>query len=150
LPVMTRETSALSGARVIARDHLNGLVVADDSGRPRWVVPAIAVLGLLIPRYLADDIRLAGVLDEAGAEELWKAADARTIAEALDDDDVRVYDIRTIDPTATLTEAVAVLATAGTPILLLEDGSDEPHFLTLATVLDAALTVSGMRGDHDA
>jgi CBS domain-containing protein len=149
LPVVTRQTSALDAARCIARDRLNGLVVADETGRPRWVVSAIGVLGLFIPRYIADDIRLAGVLDEAGADELWKAAAERTIAEVLDDKDVHVYDIHTVDPKATLIEAVALLATGGTPILLLDDEGSPPQFLTLATVLDAALTASGLHDDLD-
>ena len=85
-------------------------MVADESGRPAFVIPAVDVLGLLIPLYLREDTGLAGVLDEAAADELWTAADRRTIGELLDDDDVRVCEIHLVDPDANLVAVAAVMA----------------------------------------
>ncbi|MDO8106077.1 hypothetical protein Q6348_02570 [Isoptericola sp. b441] len=168
LPVVNRRTTALEAARRIAGDRLSALVVAGDDGTPAFVVPAVDVLGLLIPLYLREDTRLAGVLDESAAEELWGQADRRTIGELLDSEDVRVYDILRVDPDATLVEVATLMAAAHTSIALVEaehvhrghgthatPAGDretdepraveevEPHFITLPTVLDAALTARG-------
>ncbi len=72
LPVVTRSTTALEAARRIAGDRLSALVVAREGGEPELVVPAVDVLGLLIPCYLREDTRLAAVLDDAAADELWR------------------------------------------------------------------------------
>src|SRR4051812_39247953 len=88
LPLVERGTSAIAAARIIARDGLAGLVIANESGSPVAVVSSADVLGLLVPTYVLDDMSLAGVLDEAGAEEMWAHADERTIGELLDDDGV--------------------------------------------------------------
>ncbi len=146
LPVVTRHTSGLEAARRIAGDRLTALVVADDTGRPVSVLPAVDVLGLLIPLYLREDVRLVGVLDDSAADELWAAAGQRTIGELLDDDDVRVFDILVVDPDASLLEAAAQMAAAHTSIAVLGDGDpSEPRFIILPTVLDAALTARGLR-----
>lgn len=140
LPVLTRSTTGLDAARRIAGDRLAALVVADASGHPASVLPASAVLGLLIPRYLREDPRLAAVLDDATADELWEAAGRHTVGELLDREGVRVFDVVTVDPDATLVEVATLMAAAGTSIALLGgDPPGGPWFLTLPAVLDAAL-----------
>jgi len=140
LPLVTRATTGLDAARRIAGDRLAALVVADDHGRPRSVLPASAVLGLLIPRYLREDPRLAAVLDDGTADELWEAAGRHTVGELLDREDVRVFDLVTVAPDATLVEVATRMAAAGTSIALLGgDPPGGPLFLTLPAVLDAAL-----------
>jgi CBS domain-containing protein len=151
LPVVTRSTTALEAARRIAGDRLSALVVARDGGRPELVVPAVDVLGLLIPRYLREDTRLAAVLDDAAADELWSAADRRTIGELLDSEDVRIYDILVVDPDATLVEVATLMAATHTSIAMLDETDvDEPRFITLPTVMDAALTARDAARDVQA
>lgn len=150
LPVVTRHTSGLEAARRIAGDRLTALVVADETGHPVSVIPAVDVLGLLIPIYLREDTRLAAVLDDAAAEELWAAAGHRTVGELLDDDDVRVFDILTVEPDASLVEVATLMAAAHTSIALLDEpDAGEPRFIILPTVLDAALTSRGLRGPRE-
>ncbi|MCV2392742.1 hypothetical protein OEB99_00320 [Actinotalea sp. M2MS4P-6] len=151
LPVVTRHTSGLEAARRIAGDRLTALVVADDTGRPRSVIPAVDVLGLLIPLYLREDVRLAAVLDDAAADELWSAAGQRTVGELLEDDDVNVFDILVVEPDATLVEVATLMAAAHTSIALIDDPDhEEPRFIILPTVLDAALTARRLRGASEA
>jgi len=152
LPVVTRRTTALEAARRIAGDRLSALVVADETGRPAFVIPAVEILGLLIPLYLREDTRLAGVLDEVAADELWTAADRHTVGELLDDDEARVHDILVVDADATLVEVATLMAAEHTSIALLDgpQSAEDPLFITLPTVLDAALTARGMRGGQTA
>lgn len=145
LPVITPATTGLEAARRIAGDRLTALVVADESGRPASVIPAVDVLGLLIPRYLREDTRLAAVLDDAAADDLLAAAGSRTVAELLDTEDVRVYDIGVVEPDATLVEVATLMAATRTSIALLDHGGPEPLFLTLPVILDAALTARRLR-----
>ena len=135
----------MAAARHIARDHLAALVVADASGTPIGVVSSADVLGLLVPSYVLQDMSLAGVLDEAGAEEMWSYADNRTIGELLDDDGVRVRELLTIDGDSTLIETAALMVDAHAQIAVV-NGTDPPMFVTLPAVMDAILTFIGEPG----
>ena len=126
LPLVDRGTSAVAAARHIARDHLAALVVADASGTPIGVVSSADVLGLLVPSYVLQDMSLAGVLDEAGAEEMWSYADNRTIGELLDDDGVRVRELLTIDGDSTLIETAALMVDAHAQIAVV-NGNRPSH-----------------------
>jgi len=145
LPLVDRGTSAVAAARHIARDHLAALVVADASGTPIGVVSSADVLGLLVPSYVLQDMSLAGVLDEAGAEEMWSYADNRTIGELLDDDGVRVRELLTIDGDSTLIETAALMVDAHAQIAVV-NGTDPAMFVTLPAVMDAILTFIGEPG----
>lgn len=143
LPLVRRHTTALDAARVIARDHLAGLVVADDNGRPVAVVSSADVLGLMVPGYVLDDLSLAGVLDESGADEMWTRIAERTIGELLDDGGVSVREILRVDADANLVEMAALMVDAHAQIAVVRGTSDEPRFVTLPAVMDAILTAYG-------
>ena len=145
LPLVDRGTSAVAAARHIARDHLAALVVADASGTPIGVVSSADVLGLLVPSYVLQDMSLAGVLDEAGAEEMWSYADNRTIGELLDDDGVRVRELLSIDGDSTLIETAALMVDAHAQVAVVK-GTDPAMFVTLPAVMDAILTFIGEPG----
>jgi CBS domain-containing protein len=131
LPLVNRKTPAAVAARLLARNHVVSLVVADDAGNPVAIISSSDVLGLMVPVYLRDDISLAAVLDEAGSEELWAGAGGRVLGELLDDDDVKVRDILHVAHDATLVEVAVRLVHAGAPIAVV-DGTDKgPHFITL-------------------
>lgn len=145
LPLVERDTSAVAAARHIARDHLAALVIADSSGTPIGAVSSADVLGLLVPSYVLQDMSLAGVLDEAGSEEMWTYADDRSIGELLDDDGVRVRELLTIDGDSTLIETAALMVDAHAQIAVV-NGTDPPMFVTLPAVMDAILTFIGEPG----
>ncbi|MEP6478150.1 MAG: hypothetical protein ABJB03_02070 [Rhodoglobus sp.] len=140
---MDRTTNAVEGARLIARDRLAALVVADASGAPKAVVSSADVLGLLVPSYVLDDMSLAGVLDEAGAEEVWAQAAEHTIGELLDDDGVNVREILRIDADATLVEVAALMVDAHAQIAVVNGTNAMPKFVTLPAVMDAILLACG-------
>ncbi len=148
-PVVGRDTNAVEAARLIAADHRAGLVIADKKGTPVAVVSAVDVLGLLVPAYVRDDMALAGVLDEKAAEEVWDRASVRTIGDLLDDDDVRIYDLLTVDADATVLEIAAQMAEARAQIAMIAGvAGDEPWFVTLPVVMDAILTFCTPLGDR--
>jgi len=145
LPLVDRGTSAVAAARHIAREQLAALVVADASGTPIGVVSSADVLGLLVPSYVLQDMSLAGVLDEAGAEEMWSYADNRTIGELLDDDGVRVRELLTIDGDSTLIETAALMVDAHAQVAVVNK-ADPVMFVTLPAVMDAILMFIGEPG----
>ena len=148
LPLVDRETTLLDAARLIADDRLGGLVVVDEKGRPASVVAAVDVLRMMLPPYLIEDLSLAGVFDERGAEDVWGPVGSRTIGALLDDDGVEVYGLHTIDGDATLVEVAAEMAAARVRIALirLPEGS-EPRFITLSGVMDAILRLAQGEGE---
>ena len=44
-----------------------------ETGNPFAVISAVDVLRLLVPDYILEDMSLAGVFDELGAEDVWSA-----------------------------------------------------------------------------
>jgi CBS domain-containing protein len=144
LPLVDRHTSGLDAARLIAAEHLAGLVITDETGVPVAIVSAVDVLGLLVPGYVLDDISLAGVFDERGADEVWSQVRERTIGELLDDDGVRVHDLLEVDADANLVELAAQMAEAHAQVALVKkrDGR-EPRFVTLPSVIEAILAIGG-------
>lgn len=139
LPLIDRRTNAVAAARLIAQNHLAALVVADDSATPIGVVSSADVLGLLVPNYVLQDMSLAGVLDEAGAEEVWANARNRTIGELLDDDGVKVRAPMHLDADDTLIEVAARMVDGHAQIAVV-DGPDGLRFVTLHAVMDAIMS----------
>lgn len=137
-PIVGRDTTALEGARLIATEKLAGLVVADTNGVPVAVVSAVDVLGLMVPGYILEDMSLAGVFDEQGAEDMWGHAGEHTIGEILDDDEDRLFDLLTVDADATILELAAHMADARAQVALVK-GSGPPQFVRLPVVMDAIL-----------
>ena len=140
LQPITRVTTALEAARLIAADRLAALVIANDAGTPVAVVSAVDVLGLLVPSYIMSDLSLSGVFDESGAQEIWAGSAQRTIAELLDDTGVRKHELLIVDADATLVEIAAQMADERAQIALVRGTENEPRFVLLPDVMDAIIT----------
>lgn len=147
---ITRSTTALEAARLVAADRLAALVIADDGGIPVAVVSAVDVLGLLVPGYIMDDLSLSTVFDEAGAEEVWSRAGVQTIAELLDDSGVRKHELLLVDADATLVEVAAQMADEHAQIALVRGTANDPRFVLLPDVMDAIVTFAGQAPGSDA
>lgn len=140
LPVVDRGMSALAAAQIIARDSRASIVVADANGKPEAVISAIDVLRALVPRYVLDDVSLAAVFDEKGADEVWSDVTVHTIGELIDDDQSRVLDILEVEPDDTLLNVAAHMARERILVAFVTgSGTDAPKFVTLPAVLDAVL-----------
>ena len=64
-PIVPIDSDAVEAARMIAEHSLAGLLVTDASGKPYAVLPAFEILRFILPRYVQDDLTLAGVLGDS-------------------------------------------------------------------------------------
>jgi CBS domain-containing protein len=133
-PTVTPTTAAREAARLLARRDLPGLIVVDDAGAPVAVLSGPQVLRLAVPAYVTEDPNLAGVVDEAAADEIVRNLDGRTVQDCLQTDHARETPV--VDRDATVLEMAALMARTGTPLVAVvgEDGR-----LVGAVTLDALL-----------
>ena len=81
-PIVDVDSDALDAARMIAEHSLPGLIVSDASQKPYAVLLASEVLHLILPRYVQDDITLAGVMGDALADHAQNLA-GKTVGDVL-------------------------------------------------------------------
>jgi CBS domain-containing protein len=83
------------------------------------------------------DLSLAGVLDEAGSDEMWAGINERTIGDMIDDADVTVREITCVDPDANLVALAATMVDAHVEIAVVGEPAPDAQFVTLPSVMDA-------------
>jgi CBS domain-containing protein len=121
-PTVRLDSSALEAARLLSEHLLPGLVVVDDDGRPRAVLPGSQILRFAIPRYVQDDPALARVFDEAHADRLCARLADRRVSELLPaGSDAPPI----VDADATAIEIATLMAGARSPLVAVvaKDGS---------------------------
>jgi len=136
-PTVSMDTSALDAARLLAGQNLPGLIVVDDAGRPKTVLPGTQVLRMAIPSYCQDDPTLARVIDEAAADLFLRNVGDRTVAELLPREH---RELPVVDPDATVLEIAAVMARSRSPLVAVA-GKDQTLLgaITLDALLDRML-----------
>ena len=77
------DTDALEAARLMARHRLPALLVVDEAGTPKAILPASQMVKILVPEYVIEDPTLAAVVDERHADRLCQALQGRTVRECL-------------------------------------------------------------------
>lgn len=146
VPTVTRRTTALEAARVIAEHRLGGLIVADDAGIPVAVVPGTQVLKLVVPRYVREDPSLAHVYDEAGADELCAALEGKTVAALLDSDEIKTRSLPSVLPEDTLVEIATVMVDTHSPLVVVRDRNGTySGVITFARTMAAIATAAERR-----
>ncbi|MFG2973880.1 CBS domain-containing protein [Streptomyces sp. NPDC048331] len=80
---VTLRTDALEAARLMAGHRLPGLLVLDDQGAPKAILPASQMIRMLVPEYVIEDPTLAAVIDERHADRLCAALAGRTVGDCL-------------------------------------------------------------------
>lgn len=141
LPIVDRTTPVLEAAKMIAAAKVGALIVADINGKPVGVVWAVDILEHLLPAYLRDDMSLAGVFDEKGAEEMWGASVGHTLGELFDNDGVSIPKLLKVDSDATIVEIAVQMSDARTQVALVRGPKGAaPRFVTLPSVMDAIAT----------
>jgi CBS domain-containing protein len=133
-PTVTPTTPALEAARLLARRDLPGLIVVDDAGAPVAVLAGPQVLRLAVPAYVTEDPNLAGVVDEAAADEIVRNLDGRTVQDCLQTDHPR--DVPVVRPDATVLAMAALMARTRTPLVAVDDRDER---VVGAVTLDALL-----------
>lgn len=133
-PTVRPDTPAIEAARMLAGQNLPGLIVVDEAGAPKTILPGTQVLRLAIPAYCQDDPALARVIDEAAADVFLRELGDRTVAATLPKEHRR--ELPVVDRDATVLEIAALMARTRTPLVAVVDASG---VLTGAITLDALL-----------
>jgi CBS domain-containing protein len=132
-PTVRLDTPAYEAARLLAARNLPGLIVVDDAGRPKTVLPGTQVLRMAIPPYCQDDPTLARMIDEAAADVFLRGVGDRTVAELLPR---QQRELPVVSPQATVLEIAAVMARARSPLVAVAERDGR---LLGAITLDALL-----------
>ena len=135
-PIVPIDSDAVDAARKIAEHNLPGLLVTDTSGKPYAVLPAFAILRFILPRYVQDDLALAGVLGEPAPDQAVQNLAGKTVGDVLPD---HMRDIPSVDARATITKAAAEMARLRSPLIAVTKDGKVHGVITASRLLAAAL-----------
>ena len=135
-PIVPTDSDAVDAARKIAEHHLPGLLVTDTSGQPYAVLPAFALLRFILPRYVQDDLTLAGVLGDATPDQALRNLAGKKVGDILPD---YLRDIPSVDARATITKVAAEMAQLRTPLIAVTKDGKLHGVITASHLLAAAL-----------
>lgn len=108
------DSDALEAARLMAEQRLPALLVVDEAGAPKAILPASQMIKIVVPGYVIEDPTLAAVIDEHHADRLCSALKGRTVRDCLS---------KTTPPPAvaapdgTALEVAALMAQARSPLV---------------------------------
>jgi CBS domain-containing protein len=117
-PSLTPDAPAEEAARLLAEEPVEGVFVQDQHGGLQGVVSDTALLAFLLPRYLAEDRALVGVLGEDVADALWQRLGGRAVRELLS---ASTPGSAEVDADATLVEVAAALVRSGASLVVVRD-----------------------------
>ena len=81
--IVAVDSDAIDAARMIAEHGLPGVVVADASHKPQAMILASEILAFVLPRYVQDNITLAGVMGDALADHATENLAGKTVGDVL-------------------------------------------------------------------
>jgi CBS domain-containing protein len=117
-PSLAPDTPAQEAARLLAEEAVEGVFVQDERGSLQGVVTDTTLLAFLLPRYLAEDRALVGVLGEDVADALWQRLRDRPIQELLSASPAGLAEVSGDD---TLVKVAATLVRAGVSLVAVRD-----------------------------
>ena len=135
-PIVPIDSDAVDAAGKIAEHHLPGLLVTDTVGKPYAVLPAFAVLRYILPRYVQDDLALAGVLGNPTPDQAVQNLAGKTVGDLLPD---YLLDMPSVDARATITKVAAEMAQQRTPLIAVTKDGKLHGVITASRLLAAAL-----------
>jgi CBS domain-containing protein len=142
VPTVTVDDPVARAVQVMAVGRLPGLIVVDDRGRPRLVLPGTQVLRLAVPDEYQEDPALVRTIDEHHADRFWSELGDRTVG------DVALPKTRpiTVSADATLLEVAAVMARQHSPLVAVVDAAGK---LLGAITLDRLITSLAVFGPDE-
>ncbi|MET7575042.1 CBS domain-containing protein [Streptomyces sp. NPDC005492] len=114
------DTDAMAAARLMAEHRLPALLVVDEEGAPKAILPASQMIKILVPAYVVEDPALAAVIDERHADRLCQALKGRTVRDCLSK---TVPAPPVAEPDATALEVAAQMAQVRSPLVAVVDKS---------------------------
>jgi CBS domain-containing protein len=117
-PSVAPDTPAEEAARLLAEEAVEGVFVQDDQGELQGLVSDTTLLAFLLPRYLAEDRALVGVLGEDVADALWQRLRGRTVRDLLP---TSTTGLPEVDANDTLVKVAATLVRSGASLVAVRD-----------------------------
>jgi CBS domain-containing protein len=117
-PSVAPDTPAEEAARLLAEEAVEGVFVQDEHGNLQGVVADTTLLAFLLPRYLAEDRALVGVLGEDVADALWQRLRGRTVRDLLP---ASTAGLPEVDGNDTLVKVAATLVRSGASLVAVRD-----------------------------
>ncbi|MET8947703.1 CBS domain-containing protein [Streptomyces sp. NPDC004542] len=114
------DADATAAARLMAEHRLPALLVVDEAGAPKAILPASQMIKLLVPAYVIEDPTLAAVVDERHADRLCQALKGRTVRDCLSKS---VPAPPVAEPDATALEVAALMAQVRSPLVAVVEGA---------------------------
>ncbi|MDT5321703.1 MAG: hypothetical protein QOD88_4225 [Mycobacterium sp.] len=136
-PIVPIDSDAVEAARLIAEHSLPALLVTDTSGKPYAVLPAFEILRFILPRYVRDDLALAGVLGESAADQAAQNLAGKTVADVLSADLRK--NIRSVDAHDSVIKVAAEMAQLRSPLIAVMKNGSLHGVITASRLLAAAL-----------
>jgi CBS domain-containing protein len=135
-PIVPVDSDAVEAARKIAEHGLPGLLVTDTSGKPYAVLPTFALLRFILPRYVQDDLTLAGVIGDPTPDQAVQNLAGKTVGDVLPD---YLRDMPSVDARDTITKVAAEMARARSPLIAVTKDGKLHGVITASRLLAAAL-----------
>ncbi|MFI1677334.1 CBS domain-containing protein [Streptomyces sp. NPDC020607] len=142
------DSDATEAARLMAEHRLPALLVLDEQGEPKAILPASQMVKVLVPAYVIEDPTLAAVVDEKHADRLCQALTGRSVGDCLSS---RVVVPPLADPDDTALEVAALMAQVRSPLVaVVEQSKDGRHLLGVITASHLLHELLGAAGKLDA
>jgi CBS domain-containing protein len=135
-PIVQVDSDAIDAARMIAEHSLPGVVVADASGKPLAVMLASDVLPFVLPRYVQDNMTLAGVLGDALADHAEENLAGKTVGDVLPKQPRKVPSVDVRDG---VIKVAAEMAQQRSPLIAVTENGKLQGVITASRLLAAAL-----------
>lgn len=136
-PTVKLDTNALVAARLLASERLPGLVVLDDNGEPRTVLPAFQVLRFVVPAYIQADRGLARVVDAKYIGQMCATLADKQVGDLLPAKRTRPLVVHADD---TAMEIAQLMEQEHSPVVAVVDGDGRMlGAITLTQLLDRIL-----------
>jgi CBS domain-containing protein len=117
-PSVAPDAPAQEAARLLAEEAVEGVFVQDEHGGLQGLVTDTSLLAFLLPRYLAEDRALVGVLGEDVADALWQRLRGRTVRDLLSAPSAGLPEV---DADDTLVKVAATLVRGGAALVAVRD-----------------------------
>ncbi|KUL42802.1 CBS domain-containing protein [Streptomyces regalis] len=108
------DSDAMDAARLMAEHKLPGLLVLDERGEPKAILPASQMIKVLVPEYVIEDPTLAAVVDEKHADRLCQVLAGRRVGDCLSS---KAAPPPVADPDDTALEVAALMAQVRSPLV---------------------------------
>jgi CBS domain-containing protein len=135
-PIVPVDSDAVEAARMIAEHSLPGLLVIDASGKPYAVLPAFEILRFILPRYVRDDLALARVLGESGADQAAQNLAGKTVGDVLPE---YLRNIPSVNARDSVIRVAAEMAQLRSPLIAVTKDGKLHGVITASRLLAAAL-----------